>query len=43
MKNKPNLESCIFLMVVVLCLIAMVLVAASTHQFSDTKIVYQGF
>jgi hypothetical protein len=43
MKIKPNLETFIHLAVIILCLIAMSLVAASQATFKDTKIVYQGF
>ena len=40
---KPNLDFIVRLVVVVLCLVTLALVAASTYQFTDTKLVYQGF
>lgn len=43
MKIKPNLESCVYLAVIILCLAALLLVAFSNDQFKDTKIVYQAF
>jgi hypothetical protein len=43
MKIKPNLESCVCVAVVVLCLAALLLAAFSYDQFRDTKIVYQAF
>ncbi len=43
MKSKPNLESCVCMAVVVLCLAALLLVALSNGQFADTKVVYQAF
>jgi hypothetical protein len=43
MKIKPNLESLIYVVVIVLCLVTLALVAISSTQFGDTKNVYQGF
>lgn len=43
MKIKPNLESGIYLAVIILCLITMLLVASADDQFKDIKIVYQAF
>jgi hypothetical protein len=43
MKIKPNLESCVYAAVIILCLITMLLVLSSGDQFTDTKIVYQAF
>ena len=43
MKIKPNLESCVYLAVILLCLVTLSLVAISNAQFGDTKNVYQGF
>ena len=43
MKNKANLEPCVYVVVIVLCLIAMFLVATSGDLFSDTKVVYRVF
>ena len=43
MKTKPVLEWIIYAAVIVLSLAALALVAACAGQFSDTKLVYQGF
>lgn len=43
MKIKPNLESGIYLAVIILCLFVLVLVVSSEEQFRDLKIVYQAF
>jgi hypothetical protein len=43
MKIKPNLESTIYLAVIVLCLITLLLVVSSGDLFRDTKVVYQAF
>ena len=43
MKIKPNLESGVYLAVIILGLIVMLLVVASDDQFKDIKIVYQAF
>jgi hypothetical protein len=43
MKIKPNLETFIYVVVIILCLATLSLVVISGKQFSDTKNVYQGF
>jgi|HubBroStandDraft_1064217.scaffolds.fasta_scaffold117760_2 hypothetical protein len=43
MRIKPNLESLVYLLVIVLSLGALALMAASTNQFDITKVVYMGF
>ena len=43
MKIKPTLELFVCVAVVVLCLAALALVAASPGQFNNAKVVYQGF
>ena len=43
MKIKPNLNFFIYALVVLLALATLALVAASPDQFSNTKVVYQGF
>jgi hypothetical protein len=43
MKIKPNLEIFVYVVVIALSLGVMALVAASDNQFTDTKVVYQGF
>ncbi|EEF57171.1 hypothetical protein [Pedosphaera parvula] len=43
MKIKPNLKTFIYLVVIALSLGALALVATSNSQFTDTKVVYQGF
>ena len=42
MKIKLNLETFIYLAVIVLSLIALVLSFLS-YQFTDTKLIYEGF
>ncbi len=42
MKIKPSLETLIYLAVIALCLIALVLSYLS-YQFTDTKLIYEGF
>lgn len=43
MKNKPNLERFLNILLIVLALLALGIVAASTNQFKNTKAVYRGF
>lgn len=43
MKIKANLEGFVYFVVIVLCLASLALVVAAPAQFSDTKLVYQGF
>jgi hypothetical protein len=43
MKIKPNLETFVYVVVIALSLGVMALVASSNTQFTDTKVVYQGF
>jgi hypothetical protein len=43
MKSKPNLETWIYAVVIVLCVAAILLVAAAGGRFTDTKVVYQAF
>ena len=42
MKTKLNLETLIYIVVIALSLIALML-GYSSYQFTDTKLVYQGF
>ena len=42
MKIKLNLETLIYIAVIILSLIALVL-GYSSYQFTDTKLVYEGF
>lgn len=43
MNSKPTIESFIYAALIILCLVTMIFVACSTYQFSNTRIVYQGF
>jgi len=42
MKIKVNLETLIYVAVIVLALIALIL-SATSYQFTDTKLIYEGF
>jgi len=43
MQTKQTVETGVYAVVIILCLITMLLVASSGDQFKDTKIVYQAF
>jgi hypothetical protein len=43
MKLKPNLESAIYALVIILSLAALLLMTSSPQLFKDSKIVYQAF
>ena len=43
MRIKATLESFVYVVVIVLCLASLAFVLAASAQFSDTKLVYQGF
>lgn len=42
MKSKRSIEAVIYAVVIVLCVVALVL-AFNNHQFTDTKLIYEGF
>jgi hypothetical protein len=43
MKVKPNFETYVHALVIILSLITFGIVLCSSEQFKDAKIVYQGF
>ncbi len=43
MNIKPNLETFIYALVIILSAISLVMVLVSSGQFSGIKLVYQGF
>jgi len=42
MKSKLNLEQLIYIVVIILSVIALLL-SLTSYQFTDTKLIYEGF
>jgi len=43
MKRKPNLETIVYVAVVIVCLAVVALIVLSRFQFANVRPVYQGF